>query len=117
MKVKDFLQNPFEVAKEWEDNDTALELYRSYKDSDLEKLIGEYSNTEAKEERQDREIRQRVLREIIAWKLEIPMFDYFIDCLNERFEKLEKENKKKLQKFSEHRHKTIMGLYTEKAVY
>ena len=116
MKVKAFLQNPIEIAEEWEENETVLELYRSYEKSTLEQLITYYSQIEANKEATNRKDITRVLREIIAWKLEIPMFDYFIDCLNERFEKLEKEITK-LQKFSEHRHKTVMGLYTEKAVY
>ena len=115
MNVKEFLQNPFENAEEWEENENVLEMYRDYKENTLVQLITFYSNTEAKQHK-DRKDRLRVLQEIIAWKLKIPMFDYFIDALMGRIQEIERDIKK-LDKYERHRHKTIMGLYTEKPVY
>ena len=114
MNASQFLRNPFDQAEEWED-ERELKIFREYKTTSLQNLIEDYSNTEEKEE-PDRKRRLKVLKEIIAWKLGIPIFDYFIDCLNERFEMQLKEIEK-LTKFKEHRHKTIMGLYTEKPNY
>ena len=116
MRSEQFLQNPFENAEKWEENEATLQMYRIYKKNTLEQLITFYSKTEDSALEIDTEDRLRVLREIIAWKLEIPMFDYFIDTLMGRIQKIERDIKK-LDKFDRHRHKTIMGLYTEKPVY
>ena len=87
----------------------------------LKTLIDEYHIMETKKLEthppHDLEAQQEWLTYLMVAKLGLPLsLDYYMDCIYAEFEKLEKAFKE-LEKYNNHRHKTIHGLYTEKPVY
>lgn len=67
--------------------------------------------------KKEKGLRQDILKIMIQQKLDIKgVVHYFADTVDEFFKQMQKEIDD-LDKYNRHRHKTIMGLYTEKPVY
>ena len=67
--------------------------------------------------RKEKGLRQDILKTMISQKLDISStVGYFVDVADELFELMSKDIEE-LKKSNTHRHRTILGLYTEKQVY
>lgn len=118
MNSKKFLTDIFKMAEEFE-GEAEREIFKKYKEHTIPELWEEYEDWIKHPDREDQHVHLRILLEIIPWRMEVLSWDqfrYFVDTISEEFELMQKEIKR-LNKFQDHRHKTIMGLYTEKPSY
>lgn len=87
----------------------------------LYELIQEYDKVSSStcHDEKEKDIELAILKILIAKKLELVQDDHMhhlLYMLQEAFEMME-DYMDELKKFKNHRHKTMFGLYTEKAVY
>ena len=114
------LYNELEYYSEHE-GELAKQIVKDYKEETLKELLGYYDNLESRDDidEKEKELRFKVLSIYIANKLGMATtspLHYLIESLHELFHLLEKRLSE-IEKFKEHRHRTVMGLYTEKSVY
>ena len=89
---------------------TIMELVKELDDVRLDpELMTEDKDTE-------RGLRIDILQALITKKLDIDPVRYFADVVDEILTEMRKEIND-LLRHKTHRHKTVLGLYTEKAVY
>lgn len=103
-----------------DEGDLARAIIADYKENSLKQLLAFYNATETRDiPEKERDLRTEILQIYIAKKLGVSGEShiwYLVDNVNAICHVLEKRIKE-LEKYKEHRHKTILGLYTEKGVY
>jgi len=118
---KSFLYDELKYYKQ-EDDKEALRIIGLYKDNTLSELIEYREHIQVNEyelTKKEQKLRLKILRQMILHKLEIVdlgRFGYFLDVLQAELNNVYKEIES-IKKFKDHRHKTVLGLYTEKANY
>jgi hypothetical protein len=113
-----------EERLDWEEYGEELIRYPKEKwDTPLDELINEFTCLEGYLRTTTEKIdpadlgRIRILSQIILLKLGINYdIEYLLDVLEEQFSLIQK-GFERLHNYENHRHKTIAGLYTEKASY
>lgn len=118
----DILYNRLKYFKE-EDSDLSITIVDEYDapKATIMELITELERVRDDSDYEDDEkgLRIEILQILIAQKLDLAdthQVHYLIDSLHELFNLLEKRLTE-IEKYKQHRHKTVLGLYTEKSVY
>ena len=106
-----------------EDSDISTEIVEKYKKLKMPimELITELDRVrdDSDYEGHEKGLRIEILQIMIAKKLELAdtgQVHHLVDSLHALFHLLEKRLNE-LEKYKHHRHKTVLGLYTEKSVY
>ena len=108
---------------DWMDNAPAMREFLQEAETwnflTLIEQLETYMKTPVKERENDLENKISIVRMLLAYKLGLVdeyTYDYLLDQIGESIEIVDDEVQK-IDNWTSHRHKTVMGLYTEKAVY
>lgn len=119
MKASRFLNDIFKPSYEFDD-EWMQDIFRRYEDHDLPGLWEEYADWCAHPKREKQDEHLKILRSVIAWRMQVLSFDqfhYFCDTLFDEVIGVMEKRFEKLKKWESHRHETFGRGYSGKPVY